>query len=469
MIRILTYDMEKRGGRPLYLYLYHCIRDDIEKGRIQPDAKLPSKRTLALHLQISVMTVQNAYAQLLTEGYLYTKERKGYFVSRIEQTPVRPPEKCEQTARACSVDDTDQYFADFCDNSVQPPLFPFSVWSSQMREALSDGRETLLRRMPQAGVYALRKAIAAYLYRFRGMSVQAKQIFIGAGTEYLYMLLVQLFGISSIYAVEDPGYQKIKQIYKNAGALCRPIPLDKEGISMQALEDSGAEIVHISPSHHFPTGIVTPIKRRRELLRWAASKRGRYIIEDDYDSEFRFTGRVLPTMQSIDACDTVVYINTFSKTISPALRISYMVLPTTLAQRFDSDFGHLSCTVSSLEQFTLAKFIDKGYFERHINRMRKVYRERRDAILRAIDSGPLRGKVTVREEHAGLHFTMKMKTSLSDCELVRRAGEKGIKISCLSQYCDIKKSVEPSVCIINYSGVQTDDAERAMHVLSQIF
>ena len=466
---MLTYDMEKREGIPLYQHLYHCIRKDIDTGVIKPDERLPSKRTLALHLQISVMTVQNAYAQLLAEGYLYTKERRGYFVSRLEQTPdLRRSKDRKETVPEKNEAEHPSYFADFCDNSVRPELFPFSVWSSQMREVLSEGGGELLRRMPQAGVYDLREAIAEYLHRFRGMSVSPEQIFIGAGTEYLYILLVQFFGRNKIYAVEDPGYKKIKQTYESVGAVCRAIPLDGEGISMSCLGSAGAEIVHISPSHHFPTGIVTPIKRRRELLRWAAGQSGRYIIEDDYDSEFRFTGRVLPTMQSIDTCDTVIYMNTFCKTISPALRISYMVLPPTLAQEFRSKFGQLSCTVSSLEQYTLAKFIQKGHFERHINRMRKAYKDRRDAILRVIFEGPLGNKVFVREEHAGLHFTMKVKTSLDDQELVRRAYENGIKISCLSQYCDSQESTESSVCIINYSGVRTEDAEKAMHILSKI-
>ncbi len=466
---MLTYDMEKREGRALYLHLYRCIRNDIETGVIKPDERLPSKRTLALHLQISVVTVQNAYAQLLAEGYLYTKERRGYFVSRLERTPdIRRSKKGKETAAEKDEVKSPACFADFCDNSARPELFPFSVWSSQMREVLSEGRADLLGRMPQAGVYDLRAAIAEYLHRFRGMSVSPEQIIIGAGTEYLYILLVQFFGRNKIYAVEDPGYQKIKQTYESVGAVCQPVPLDGEGISMSGLRSVGAEIVHISPSHHFPTGIVTPIKRRRELLMWAADQSGRYIIEDDYDSEFRFTGRVLPTMQSIDTCDAVIYMNTFSKTISPALRISYMVLPPMLAQKFRSKFGHLSCTVSSLEQYTLAKFIQKGHFERHINRMRKAYKDRRDAILRVISEGPLGNRVLVREEHAGLHFTMKVKTSLDDRELVRRAYENGIKISCLSQYCDRQESTETSVCIINYSGVRTEDAEKAMHVLSRI-
>ena len=214
------------------------------------------------------------------------------------------------------------------------------------------------------------------------MDVSPEQIVVGAGTDYLYGLLIQLLGHDKIYGMEEPGYQKISEVYQSHNVLCLHIPLDRQGICIDKLNASGADIVHISPSHHFPTGIITPISRRYELLGWASASDSHYIIEDDYDCEFRFMGKPIPSLQSIDVMDKVIYMNTFTKTLASTIRISYMVLPKHLMARFQQNLGFYACTVSNFEQYTLTRFIQEGHFERHINRMRNFYHSQRDLLLK---------------------------------------------------------------------------------------
>ena len=336
-----------------------------------------------------------------------------------------------------------------------------------MRETISEQQEALLTPSPGSGVLRLRKAIARHLYEFRGMNVSPEQIIVGAGTEYLYGLLIQLFGYNKTYAVEDPGYLKVAQVYKSNHVSCMHIPLDNQGLSVEALETSGADIVHLSPSHHFPTGLVTPISRRYELLGWAARSQSRYILEDDYDSEFRLLGKPIPSLQSIDMSEKVVYMNTFTKSLSPTIRISYMVLPPHLVNQFHENLAFYSCTVSNFEQYTLAKFIDEGYFEKHINRMRSHFREQRNLLLSCIKNSPLSSIVKIGEEDAGLHFLMYVKTPLSEEELVKRFERAQIRISFLSKYYYNDKPSYPKdishVLIINYSGLIRERMEEVIN------
>ena len=334
---------------------------------------------------------------------------------------------------------------------------------------MSDDADSLMVRFPSIGVLKLRQAIAAYLFQFRGMSVEPDQIVVGAGTEYLYGLIIQLLGREHIYAVEDPGYQKISKIYQSNDVECITVPLDEQGIDVKYLNSTKADILHISPSHHFPTGIVTPVSRRYELLSWASKAPGRYIIEDDYDSEFRLLGKPIPSLQSIDVLEKVIYINTFSKSLTSTIRISYMVLPKSLMERYKRELNFYSCTVSNFEQFTLARFIEQGHFEKHINRMRNYYRAQRDTIISCIRQHPYYKYVTIKEENAGLHFLLTVDTRLSDYELIHRASEKGIHISCLSEYYYNQQKAVPHTLIINYSGIEKERIGQAIELLFSSF
>lgn len=459
---MLTYSFENKGSESLYEYLYNQIKSDIISSKLAPDEKLPSKRTLAKHLNVSTVTVENAYQQLVAEGYIYSVAKSGYYVSHV---PTSQPTSSLKPVWKTKSTSSPTYFTDFANNSTSKDNFPFTTWTKLMRETMSDEADNLMASSPSIGVAALRSSIADYLFQFRGMTVNPEQIIIGAGTEYLYGLIIQLLGRKKTYAVEDPGYQKITKIYQANEVSCIPIPMDRNGIDTQYLDSTNADVLHISPSHHFPTGIVTPISRRYELLSWAAKAQDRYIIEDDYDSEFRLLGKPIPSLQSIDVLEKVIYMNTFSKTLTSTIRISYMVLPQSLMEIYKSKLNFYSCTVSTFEQYTLARFIEKGHFEKHINRMRNYYRAQRDAVISCIKKHPLYDKVKIREENAGLHFLLTVDTHYSDQELVERARKNNIHIACLSEYFSNEEHSTEHVLLINYSGIEKENIEKAVELL----
>lgn len=461
---MLTYHINRHSKEPIYQALYQAIKNDIQHRKLLPDEKLPSKRAFSKHLGISTITVENAYNQLLAEGYIYSIPKSGYYVSDIEPI-VRERSRDNSSTVSFSKEETctsskeaekqiPPIFADFSNNSICTKNFPFSIWTKLFRETMSENQEKLLSRSPSCGIYELRVAIANYLYGFRGMDVSPEQIVVGAGTEYLYSLLIQLLGRSHIFAMEDPGYHKVARIYEANQVKVQYISSSKEGIDLSELFQSHASVVHLSPSHHFPTGVVTPIQTRLQLLRWAGEQSERYIIEDDYDSEFRMLGRPVPTMQSIDQSDKVIYMNTFTKTLSPTIRISYMVLPKSLISAFHQKLGFYSCTVSNFEQYTLAKFMEQGYFEKHINRMRTYYKNVRNTFLECIkrQNNP---NVHILEEHAGLHFLLQIDTDIPDEILRKRALEQGLQLSFLSQFYQNKTHAPEHILLINYSAMET--------------
>lgn len=463
-IPMLTYSFEEKGTDSLYEYLYKQIKKDILNYTLSPDEKLPSKRALAKHLNISTITVETAYQQLMAEGYIYSRAKSGYYVSHLSAAKIQSTDSLplrQQKNETAPV----SYFADFVSNSTAPHNFPFTSWTKLMRETMSDEADKLMVRSPSTGIWELRTAIADYLYQFRGMNVEPDQIIIGAGTEYLYSLIIQLLGRDKTYAVEDPGYQKIAKIYAANDVNCIPVPLDQSGVNVDFLEKTDAKVLHISPSHHFPTGIVTPISRRYELLSWASKFPERYIIEDDYDSEFRLFGKPIPPLQSIDVLDKVIYMNTFSKTLTSTIRISYMVLPKELMKRYKKELSFYSCTVSNFEQYTLARFIKKGHFEKHINRMRNYYRTQRDTIISCIKKHPDYHKGKIMEENSGLHFLLKVTTEKSDTELLWQMEQQGLHLSCLSQYYYNKEKSIDHTLIINYSGIEREQISEAVERL----
>lgn len=462
---MLTYPMEERGDLPLYEYLYRRIREDILSGKLTAGERLPSKRALAEHLNLSVITVEGAYAQLEAEGYLYTLPKRGFFVSQVDRTPApKAPEPpaipVPEAAR--------QWRLDLKSNQVDTARFPVSTWARLTRQVLSEDGAALLRPVPHQGLEALRRAIADDLRDYRGMSVSPEQIIVGAGAEYLYLLLAQLLGPGAVFAAEDPGYPKIRQVYGKCGASCRPVPLDAQGMDLAALTASGATVAHLSPSHHYPTGLVTPIARRQALLRWAEEVDG-FIIEDDYDSEFRFTGRPLPTLQSIDCSGRVLYMNTFSQTISPSMRVGFVVLPPRLLERYRRELDFYACTVPALEQHVLARFLSGGYYEQHLSRMRKEYRQRRCAVLAAFRSGPFAHRITISEQGAGLHFLLRLDTDRSDADLRQRAEALGVRLGFLSEYAAVPDPSYAHTLVINYAGLDEARLPQAVELLGAVF
>ena len=411
-------------------------------------------------------TVENAYSQLVAEGYLYAEEKRGYFVSPLETGDrPRPAEAARLSAPSCALPQPRrEWLLDLTSGGAGTEGFPFTVWARLMRRVLTDQGEQLLRASPHNGVEELRRAVASCLHQFRGITVSPEQVVVGAGTEYLYGLIVQLLGRDLSYGVEDPGYPKAGKVYGLHGARCVPLALDEGGVPVEAVERSGVQVVHLSPSHQFPSGAVMPIARRQSLLRWAEEAPGRYLIEDDYDSEFRFTGRPIPPLQSIDRAGRVIYMNTFSRSLAPSLRISYMVLPPALLERYQRTLGFYSCTVPAIEQYTLARFLSEGYFETHVNRMRGFYRGRRDQVLDALARSPLAGRCQVRGEDAGLHFLLRLETDRNDRDLARAAEERQIRLSFLSDY----GGGEPHVLVVSYPGIELARLPEALTRLAEL-
>ena len=352
----MKYRIEKDSPQSAYLQLYHQLRGDIVSGVYPNGKKLPSKRLLAEQTGVSVITVEHAYAILCDEGYLEPRERSGYFVSysAADCFPVAEPDSVRQLPSA----------RDLADD------FPFSVLAKTMRRVLSEYGESILVKSPNNGCTELRKAIAAYLARCRGINVAPSQIVIGSGAEYLYGLIVQLLGRERVFALENPSYEKIRRVYLANGVTCDMLRLGGDGIRTSELARTDASVLHVTPFHSFPSGITASAGKRSEYIRWAHS-RGGYIVEDDFDSEFTLSSKAEDTLFSLEPKRSVLYLNTFSKTIAPSMRLGYMVLPESLTDAFEQSVGFYSCTVPVFEQYVLAELLSNGDFERHINRVRR--------------------------------------------------------------------------------------------------
>lgn len=478
---MFTIELNTDNRIPLYQQIYEFIKTEIINGNIASDEKLPSKRTLAKNLGISTLTVETAYSQLNAEGFIYSFPKKGYFASEIKMTAAtltsnsekksaassRHPEKKSTITNSRHAQSQPEYTINFSDSQTDPESFPFSVWAKLLREVLNTHQNDVMKNSPAQGTLVLRQAIAKHLHQFRGMDVNPDQIVIGAGTEYLYTLLIQLFGFDKTYAIEDPCHKKITKIYNSFGVKTVHIPMDEKGILIKGLNSKKADIVHISPSHHFPTGIIMPVTRRYELLNWASEKSGRYLIEDDYDSEFRFNGKPLPTMQSIDNFDRVIYMNTFTKTLSSTIRISYMVLPQKLMEEFSRKLNFYSCTVPVMDQYTLASFIDQNYFEKHINRMRKTCGLKRDAFFSAIKKYDSKNYFSIMEGDAGLHFLLKVSQDRLE-KFTASLITKKIKLTSVAEYYNKPSVQNQNMFVINYSSIPLNKIDEIVKKLTTV-
>ena len=425
---MITPILDPARQEPLYEQLYDFIKEEIRSGRLEEGEKLPSKRTLSSYLKVSRSTVEMAYAQLADEGYIRAKERSGFYVRQAERKFRRRQDSVE--AKTPSAPER-SYRYDLRTSGVDTAHFPFTVWARLSRETLSEYGQELLRATHPQGIERLRQCICRYLYDFRRVEAEPDQVIIGAGTEYLLGLLIQLLGTEKKYAVEEPGYPRVHRILTNYGVRPAYVPVDEEGMAVEALCRTDAQIVHVTPSHQFPTGTVLSAGRREALLQWAQEEEGRYILEDDYDSEFRFLGKPVPALQGMGAPEKVVYFYTFAKSLAPSLRIGYMVLPKNLMRAWQEKFQGYSCSVPSFEQYTLCRFMEQGYYERHLNRMKTLYRGRQDALVKALAVPGFR----VIGRDAGLHFMLEVASgSMKEAELVEKAARAGIYLRGLGDY-----------------------------------
>lgn len=436
---MLTYNLSPKNK---YWSLYSHIREDILSGRIKCGAKLPSKRALAQNLSVSVITVQSAYEQLLAEGYILSVERSGYFVAdvNVDYHGSRPADEPEEQKR---------YSLDLVHGTADG-LFPFSTWAGLMRKVLSDCGEHLLERVPCDGDRQLKIAVAEYLYRARGIDADPRYVVIGAGAEYLYGIIVQLLGRDKVFAVENPGYGKISAAYKLNGARCVYLTVGDRGINPADAEACGADVVHASPSHQYPTGAVMPASERARLIAWANACGG-YVVEDDYDSEFRMSGKPLQCTYSL-CPDRVIYMNTFSKSLAPSMRMGYMLLPPALYKRYLELFSHSACVVPLFEQKTLAAMLDGGFFERHINRLKNRYRSVREEVRKGLAA--YGDECIIHDTGSGLHLLAEFPNAPSDEYIKKAAEERGIYLKCLSDYLLSPAPVTAKCAVINYSGIK---------------
>ncbi len=348
--------------RPIYLQVYRQIRDDIIAGAFPYGSKLPSKRLLADEIGISTITIEHAYSLLCDEGYAEARERSGYFVI-FKQTD------CFASSDTASVLPTRHQIL-----TPSYPNFPISILSKTMRKVLADYYDVILKKSPNTGCLELRSAIKQYLLRNRAMSVEVDQIVIGSGAEYLYTLIIELLGKDKTYAIEDPSYEKIEKIYRTAGVNCELLPLSQDGIDSKSLSGSRADVLHTTPYQSYPSGVTASASKRYEYIKWA-EKGDRFVIESDYGSEFSVSSQPMETLFKLSKSDNVIYLNTFSKTISSSMRIGYMVLPPKLIKTFEEKLGFYSCTVPTFEQYVLTELLNNGDFERHINRVRRRIRK----------------------------------------------------------------------------------------------
>lgn len=373
--------------RPIYLQLYKQIRDDIIKGVYPFGGRLPSERILAEETGVSVITAEHAYQLLCDEGYAVSRRRSGYFavfkktdgfVRSDEVPPVRSSLLyVSDSAAPLSVPPASPLTEPTAASAAPPsyPAFSVSILSKTMRRVLSDYYDVILEKSPNKGCTVLKEAIKSYLARNRGINVDAAQIVIGSGAEYLYGLMVMLLGKDRIYGIESPSYDVIEKIYKTAGARYELLPLKEDGIDTAALFKSRASVLHTTPYQSFPSGVTASASKRHQYIAWS-NENDRFIIESDYGSEFAVSSAPMESLFALASRDNVIYTNTFSKTISSSLRVGYMVLPKRLAAQFEEKLGFYSCTVPTFEQYVLTELLNGGDFERHINRVRRSMRKK---------------------------------------------------------------------------------------------
>lgn len=460
-------DLQGGAKAPLYEKIYEYIKREIISGKLQKGEKLPSTRLLATNLAVSRSTVEMAYDQLLAEGYIKAEPCRGFFICDITELysleaveEIREADEERGKEESCEID--------FSPYAIDTRNFPYNIWRKVNKNVLLDDREELLLSGDGQGEWELRTAIARYLHQARGVNCRASDIILGAGNEYLEILLSQLLGRDKTILMENPGYPQAYRTFCNMGYQVETVAAGAEGLDVVSVQRKNPDLVYMMPSHQFPMGTVMPLAKRLELIKWAAEKEERYLIEDDYDSEYRYRGKPIPSLQSVDRYGKVIYLGTFSKSIAPSLRISYMVLPPQLMKRYRSMCGFYSTTVARMQQEALKEFIVEGHFERHLNKMRGIYRGRHDFFL-----GELKKRAwvkAIRGEHAGLHFLVEVTTPMGEEEICRLAREKGVKVSGIRQYYLDREQQMPQVpiLVLGYGKLDEEEIRTGLLVLDEI-
>lgn len=539
----MTFQIRTDGGR-LYEQIYEHIKGEIKSGKLLAGEKLPSTRSLAEYLQVARSTVDYAYGQLLSEGYIEPRPCRGYYVCPIEELlqlegdmdglgsvqqrnmgnpgdnlkrgmeawgegqkrdmgnqrdglkrgmgglgssqqwdmgnpgsglkgapavqesvmAAEAPQNKFQDPPEFRKTDPKLPEIDFSPYDIDMSGFPFSVWKKITKNILTYANSDLFAKGEAQGDYEFRRTISRYLHSSRGVDCRPEQIIVGAGNDYQLLLLEKILGRHVRIAMENPTYKRSYRIFQSFAYYIETVDMDDCGMRADKLEEADVSVAYVMPSHQFPAGTVMPIGRRMELLKWADGGAGRYLIEDDYDSEFRFHGKPIPALQGSDRHGRVIYMGTFSKAIAPAIRISFMVLPDSLLERYNRDCSFYSCTVSRIDQSILNEFIGEGYFERHLNKMRKIYRAKHELLLECLK--PLEKTFSISGENAGLHLLLTSKTGRAEKELVQRAAEQGVRIYGLSESM-VEDASDSATVLLGFGGLTGGEIEEGVRRLTR--
>lgn len=463
----LMIPLSPQAGVPLYEQIYLYIRNEIKNGDLKIKDKLPSTRVLAKLLMVSRSTTQMAYDQLQAEGYIEAVPHKGYFISYTDQLVENGLSQKRIISPVIQKPASHPYLIDFTPSGIDLKSFPYSTWKKITKSILVDeNREIFLAGDPK-GEYNLRETLCKYLHSARGVNCHPDQIIIGAGNEYLLILLNFMLGSQSQYAMEQLTYVKAYRILKSLEANVYAVPFDHYGIDVDELEKSGANIAYVMPSHQYPTGIVMPVKRRQDLLNWANQDKGRYLIEDDYDSEFRYKGKPIPALQGMDQSDKVIYIGTFSRAVAPAIRVGYLVLPKTLLNTYQEQLSFYASTVSRIDQSILYHFITEGHYERHLNRMRAIYKNKREELLNALKS--MSSDFIINGDDAGVHVLLTHKKGKSEEWLIERAKKSGVLVYGLShnRIDSSDQDLVSSTVLLGYASLTKEQIVKGVDLLYQ--
>ena len=457
-MEMTAFSFDRQPGKPLYERLYQQIKSRIVSGELACGEKLPSKLRLAAFLDVGKNTVETAYEQLMVEGYIESVPKRGYFVCFQDRlgyvnpaAPV-PPSAAVETEKP-------EIWADFHTGRIDPAYFPYAKWRKCLREALDESAAELLQIGDNQGDRRLRVQIAEYLRCARGVRCAPEQIVVGAGMEVLLTQLHMLLGREACYGLEDPGYELPRQLFMRLTDRVLPVPIDDCGLRPDVLRKTSANAAYVTPSHQFPYGSVMPAGRRQELLAWAGEREGRYILEDDYDSEFRYAGRPVDALMAMDTGGKVVYFGTFSKVMIPSLRAGFMALPPSLLEGYKRRLSFYHNTVSRIDQAALARFMEEGDFERHINRMRKVYRRKLERVRALL--APYGEQIRLRGDSAGFYVLLEVLDGTSERELCRLAEAAGLRVYGLSSLLPEGESRTPGI-LLGFAGLPEETLEPAV-------
>ncbi len=465
----ITCVLDYKKQDPIYIQLYDYIKKEIQSGRIPINSKLPSQRKLANHLQISRNTIDAAYQQLLAEGYIRSEPRKGLFVEEFQSRNIITKKSHNSVVHLDSLlleshhNDMIQY--DFKQDSIDLEHFPSKVWRKLSSQSFNKELDQLYLNGDSQGELELRKSIAEYLFQSRGVYCLPEQIVIGAGTQYLLTMLCSLIGRDVTYGVEEPGFHRARLVLKNEGVNCRSVPLDKKGVNITSLLESDVKVIYVTPSHQFPYGTIMPVSRRMELIQWAAENGG-YIIEDDYDGEFRYQGKPIPALQGLDNYGNIIYLGSFSKSLFPSICISYLVLPPSLMAGYQEKFSHYKQTVARGHQHTLTLFMREGYWERHVNKIRNIYKRKHALLLETI-THIMGNKVNIIGAESGFHILLEPKNNMTEDELVHSAKNYGVKVYPISTYYDEAPIHKKPLILLGFGEIPETDIKKGISKLNK--